>query len=62
MHLNLLQKEWFKKTAEATDDLIGNKIIKLDKIRRVSKTSPHNNSETNEEERLGERYISRTKT
>ena len=35
------------KTAEATGDLIGNKIA--DKITRVSKTSPQNNSETNEE-------------
>ena len=36
--------------------LIGNKIA--DKITRVSKTSPKNNSETNVEEILRERYIS----
>ena len=35
--------------------LIGNKIA--DKITRVSKTSPKNNSETNVEEILRERYI-----
>ena len=39
-----------QKTAEATSDLIGNKIA--EKITRVSKTSPMNNSETNEEEIL----------
>ena len=44
----LLQKESLKKTAEATDDLIGNKIA--DKITRVSEISPKINSETNEEE------------
>ena len=36
-----------KQTAEATGDLIGNKVT--DKITRVSKTSPKNNSETNDE-------------
>ena len=45
-----------KQTAEATGDLIGNKVT--DKITRVSKTSPKNNSETNEEEMLRERCIS----
>ena len=55
MHLKLLQKEQFKK-AGATSELIGNKIA--DKITRVLKTSPKNNSETNEEETLRERYIS----
>ena len=54
MHLKLLQKELFKK-AGATGELIGNKIA--DKITRVLKTSPKNNSETNEEETLRERYI-----
>ena len=49
MHLKLLQKEQFK-TAEATDNLIGNKIA--DRITKVLKTSPKNNSETNEEEIL----------
>ena len=44
-----------QKTAEATDDLIGNNIA--DKITRVSKTSPNNNSETNEEEILRERFV-----
>ena len=41
MHLKLLQK-----TAEATGDLIGNKIA--DKITGVSKTLPQGNSVTNE--------------
>ena len=53
MHLKLLQNEWFKKTAELTGDLIGNKIA--DRIAKVSKTSP--NSETNEEEILSKRFI-----
>ena len=44
-----------RKTTEASGDLIGNKIA--DKITRASKTSPKNNSETNEEEILRERYI-----
>ena len=48
-----------RKTTEATGDLIGNKIA--DKITRASKTSPKNNSETNEEEILRERYISQDK-
>ena len=39
-----------------TGDLTGNKIA--DKITRVSKTSPKNNPETNEEDILRERYIS----
>ena len=55
MHLKLLQKKAIQKTVEATGDLIRNKIT--DKIRRVSKTSPQNNSETNENEILRERYI-----
>ena len=37
------QKEQFKKIAEATGDIDGNKIA--DKITRASKTSPQNNSE-----------------
>ena len=45
-----------QKTAEATGDLIRNEIA--DKITRVSKTSPQNNSETNEEKTLREKYIS----
>ena len=31
----------YQKTAEATGDLIGNKIIKI--IRKVSRSSPQNN-------------------
>ena len=56
MQLKLLQK--IKKTAEAAGDLIGKKIAH--KIIRVSKTSPQNNLESNEEEilRERERYIS----
>ena len=37
-------------------DLIGNKIV--DKVTRTSKTSPKNNLETNEEEKIKEKYIS----
>ena len=45
------------KTAEATSCLIGNKIA--DRISKISKNSPKNNSETNEEEEIvRERYIS----
>ena len=55
MHLKLLQKEGDQKTAEPSGDLIGNKIC--DKITSVSKTLPKNNSETNEEEILRERFI-----
>ena len=49
-------KRAIQKTAEAASDLSGNKIA--DKITRVSRTSPKNNSETNEEEILRKRYIS----
>ena len=45
-----------QKTAEATDDLTGNKTT--DKIIRNSKTSPKNDLELNEEEIIRERYIS----
>ena len=55
MHIKLLQNN-DSKTAETTGDLIGNKIA--DRITKISKTSPKNNSETNEEEILRERYIS----
>ena len=41
--------------AEATGDLIGNKIA--DRNTKVSKTSPKNQSKTNEEEILTERFI-----
>ena len=53
MCVKLLQKESFKKTAEATGDLIGIKIA--DKIPRASKTSPKNNLESNEEKILREK-------
>ena len=49
-------KRKIQKEAEATGYLIGNKIA--DEISRVSKTSPQNNSETNQKEILRERYIS----
>ena len=45
-----------QETAEVIGELIGNKIA--DKITRVSKTSPENNSVTNEEEVFRGRYIS----
>ena len=48
-------KRVIQKTTEATDNLIRNKIA--DKITRVSKTSPKNNLETNEEDILREKYI-----
>ena len=47
-HLKLLHKEQFKKKAEAAGDLIGNKIA--EKITNVSRSSPHNNSQTVESE------------
>ena len=53
--LKTSSKRAIQKTAEATDDLIGNKIA--DKITGVSKTLPNNNSGTNEEEILTERFI-----
>ena len=49
-------KKVIQKTAVAANDLIGNKIV--DKTTRVSKTSQKNNSETNEEDILKERYTS----
>ena len=55
MHLKLLQKERFKKTVETTGDIIGNKTA--DRITKVSKTSPKNNSKTNEKEIVRERFI-----
>ena len=54
--LKTASKRAIKKTEESTGYLIGNKIA--DKIGRVSKTSPQNNLETNEEEILRERYVS----
>ena len=55
MHLKLLQKRAIQKTAKTTVDSIGNKIA--DKVTRVSKTLPKNNSEKNKEEIFGERFI-----
>ena len=46
--LKTTSKRAIQKTAEATGDLIGNKIV--DKITMVSKCSPQNNSEANEKE------------
>ena len=43
LHLKLLQTRAIKKTAEATGDLIGNKIG--DKITKVSKNLQQDNSE-----------------
>ena len=54
--LKTASKRAILKTAKANGDLIGNKIV--DRITKISKTSPQNNSVTNEEEILGERYIS----
>ena len=45
-----------QRIAEATGNIKGNKIA--GKITRVSKTSPKNNSETNEEVTIREKYIS----
>ena len=45
--LKATSKRFIQKTAEATGDLIGNKIA--GKITRVSKTSPQKNLKTNEE-------------
>ena len=64
IHLRLLQKEQLKKNkkqkqkTEPTSDLMRNKIT--DRITKVSKTSPQNNSEENIEhdrEIHRERYI-----
>ena len=49
-------KRAFQKTAEATGDLILNKIA--DRITKVLKTSSQNNSESNEGAISKERYIS----
>ena len=54
--LKIVSKRAIQKRGETIVDLIENKIA--DKITRVSKTSPKNNSETNEEEILREKYIS----
>ena len=54
--LKTSSKKAIQKTSEAAGCLIGNKTA--NKITRVSRTSPQNNSETNEEEILREKYIS----
>ena len=54
MHLKIASKRAMQKIAGATVGLIGNKIA--DRITKVSKTSPQNNSETGTNEE--EKYIS----
>ena len=44
MQLKMFQKDSFRKTAEATGDLIGYKIA--NKVTKVSKNSQQNTSET----------------
>ena len=61
MWLKFVRKQSFKKTAEATGNLITNKIA--DKIKTFPKilslkNFSKNNSETNEEKILKEKYIS----
>ena len=53
MHLKLLQKKGIRKSAEATGDLIGNRIA--DETTRVSRTLPKNITRTviNETENIG---------
>ena len=53
--LKTASKRAIQKTAEATGDLIGKNTA--DRITKVSKTSP-NNSETNDEDILRERFTS----
>ena len=53
--LKTASKRAIQKTAEATGDFIGNKIA--DRFTKVSKTSPKDNSETNEKEIPIERFI-----
>ena len=53
--LKTASKKAIQKTAEATGDLTGNKTAV--RITKFSKGSPKNNSETNEEEILIERFI-----
>ena len=59
MQLNILQKKFIQKAAEATGDLIGNKIA--NKITKLSKNSQQNNSETvtNEHDKEIPKLISR---
>ena len=44
MHLRLFQKERFKETTDAANDLIGNKVAY--KTTKISKASQQNNSKT----------------
>ena len=53
--LKVASKRVIKKTAEANGDLICNKIA--DRIPKVSKTSPQNNSERNEKEIQQIKYL-----
>ena len=53
--LKTSSKRAIQEIVEATGYLIGNKIA--DRIMEVSKPAPRNNSETNEEEILRERFI-----
>ena len=56
MHLNILQKEWFKKKKGTNNRWFTWKKKIADKIARFSKTLPQNKSEINEEI-LREKYI-----
>ena len=55
LQMKTVSKRAIQKTAEATDDLIGNKIA--DSITKVSKTSTQNNSETNEKHIVKNIYL-----
>ena len=55
LQMKTVSKRAIQKTAEATDDLIGNKIA--NSITKVSKTSPQNNSETNEKHIVKNIYL-----
>ena len=52
-------KREIQETADTTGDLTGNEIT--DRVTKVSKNWPNNNSEANEEEILRKRYISPAK-
>ena len=54
--LKAASKTVIQKTADATDDFIGNK--NADRITRASKTFLKSNLETNKEEIIREKYIS----
>ena len=55
LQIKAVSKRAIQKTAEEADDLIGNKIA--DSITKVSKTSPQNNSETNEKHIVKNIYL-----